>query len=259
MLGDVSSSGTPDQAKGFDTQSSSYNQSNQPRRPSQNANSPPHLSPESPLVPPHKHSPNHPPSSQYGQRSGVFGQYSMSPQPAMGTLPSNLPYTYPHGYQSVPDNALIPQNIYGSYQSMLLPVQVYPYQRPQPMYSHQKNTYPSPPLSSSSSSSQNPSPPYPNHGQIRSLCYPSSISPSQYPHSFPYPHHSNYPSEFEGQGTWQYLPHATTNAPSYPRHYPMSYFPVHQEIDNTYTASSSTAAPAPSPNHPMTPAYPFFC
>ncbi|KAF9066457.1 hypothetical protein BDP27DRAFT_1012890 [Rhodocollybia butyracea] len=264
MPGDVSGRGMPDKAGGTNRRSSSH-QTNQPRRPAQNATPPSHFPPENPLGPPQVPSPNYAPSSQYGQRSGFFGQYTMSTQSPMGMPPATPQYAYPHGYQSVPDNTMISQNIHASYQPLLPPAPVYPYQQPpdgQPMYAQQGSTSPSPPMSSTSS--QNPTPPYPSHGQFHSLRYPSSISPSQYSYSFPtspvyqsqyapapYPQHYTSPPEVDGQGGWWYLPHA--NPPSYPGHY--HYSPVHQEMENTYPASSA-AVPAPLPAYPMSPVRP---
>ncbi|KIK69827.1 hypothetical protein GYMLUDRAFT_34236 [Collybiopsis luxurians FD-317 M1] len=263
MPGDATSRGMPDQPT----------RRSQLRRPPPN---PAHFSPENPLGTPHGPTPNYPPSSQYGQRSGFFGQYTMSPQPPMGMPPSNPSYAYPHGYQSVPDNSIMSQNIHATYHSMIpAGAPVYPYQRhtsennssgfsSQPMF--QSSTSPSPPMSSSSGS-QNSTPPYPNPGQFHSLRYPSSISPSQYPYSHapysptpvyqspqyapaPYPQHYSSPPEVDSQGTWWYLPHAAPNAPSYPGHYPMNYSPVHQEMENAYPASPM--APAP-PNYLASP------
>ncbi|KAJ3825375.1 YT521-B-like domain-containing protein [Lentinula raphanica] len=280
MQGDDSSRGMADQAGGSNTRRpSSYNQSNQPRR-----LAPPQFSPEHPLG----SSPHYPPPSQYGQRPGFFGQYTMSSKPPMAMAPPNPNYAYPHTYHSVPENTMIPQTIHASYQSMIPPASVYPYQRhasegaspgfaSQPMFSHpSQGSSPSPPMSSPSTS-QNTTPPYPTHGQFHSLRYPSSMSPSQYPYSHhsyspsshsyspspvyqsqyapaPYPPHFTSPAEVEGQGTWWYLPHAASTAPSYPGHYPMNYSPVHQEIENAYPASP-IASSSVAPNYPISPVH----
>ncbi|KAJ4482431.1 YT521-B-like domain-containing protein [Lentinula aciculospora] len=276
MPGDASSRGMSDQAGGSKRRSSSYSQSNQPRRPPQNPAATPHFSLENPLVPSHGPSPNYPPAQQYGQRSGFFGQYTMSPSPPMAMTPPNPTYAYPHGFQGIPENTMIPQNIHASYQSMIPPTPVYPFQRhasegtsavfsSQPMYS--QGSSPSPPMSSPSTS-QNPTPPYSNHGQFHSLRYPSSISPSQYSYSHhsyssspvyqsqyapaPYPQHFTSPAEVEGQGTWWYLPHAAPSAPAYTGHYPMNYSPVHQELENVYSASPTAGTSIP-PNYLISP------
>ncbi|KAJ3735887.1 YT521-B-like domain-containing protein [Lentinula guzmanii] len=285
MQGDDSSRGVADQAGGSIRRPPSHNQPNQPRRPQNSTNSP-QFSLENSLG-------SSPHYSQYGQRAGFFGQYTMSPKPPMAMAPSNPNYAYPHAFQSVPENSMIPQNIHASYQTMIPPAPVYRYQRHasegpspgfsnQPLFSHpSQGGSPSPPMSSPSTS-QNTTPPY--HGQFHSLRYPSSMSPSQYPYSHhsyspshhsyspspvyqsqyapaPYPQHFTSPAEVEGQGTWWYLPHAAPNAPSYPGHYPMTYSPVHQELENAYPASpvagtslapdySILPARSPAPFHP---------
>ncbi|KAJ3880137.1 YT521-B-like domain-containing protein [Lentinula edodes] len=278
MPGDASSRGMSDHVGGSNRRASSYSQSNQPRRPPHNTTAHSQFSLENPPGSTHGPSPHYPPPSQYGQRSGFFGQYTMSPQPPMAMAPSNPTYGYPHGFQNLPENAMIPQNIHASYQSMLPPAPVYSYQRhgsegtstgfsSQPMFSHpSQGNSPSPPMSSPSTS-QNTTPPYPNHGQFHSLRYPSSMSPSPYPYSHhsyssspvyqsqyapaPYPQHFTSPAEIEGQGTWWYLPHAAPNAPSYPGHYPMNYSPVHQELENPYTATPGASVPASYPISPV--------